>query len=342
MKLTHALAGAAVLSLCVLHAVQPAVVAAAAGDKVERTVREEVVKAIRADPGVGPALIRLVFHDCWVNGCDGSVLLDTTPFNSSSGVEKAAANNIGLRGFDVIDAIKAKLGDAVSCADIVVLAGRDAATILSRGRITYAVETGRKDGVVSSAAAADATLPESTFDINQLTDNFARKNFTVEELVALAGAHAVGVSHLSSFHDRINATTETPINRRYQTALAKDVEALKSKQGSTDPTETFNIRDMDAGFRNASGFDATGVDMAAVGVLDNSFYHANLQNMVLLRSDWELVNGTESIHSLLVFKDNATKWEMEFAAAMAKLSELPAEGTRFEIRKSCRATNDHN
>lgn len=70
MKLTRALAGAAVLSLCVLLAVQPA---AAAGGKVESTVRTEVVKAIRADPGVGPALIRLVFHDCWVNVCSVSV-----------------------------------------------------------------------------------------------------------------------------------------------------------------------------------------------------------------------------------------------------------------------------
>jgi peroxidase len=276
-----------------------------------------------------------------MQGCDGSVLLDTTPFNSSAGVEKAAANNIGLRGFDVIDAIKAKLGDAVSCADIVVLAGRDATTILSRGRITYAVETGRKDGVVSSAAAADATLPESTFDINQLTDNFAAKNFTAEELVALAGAHAVGVSHLSSFRDRLNATTRTPISPRYQAALAGDVEALKGRQNATDPIEKFNIRDMDAGFRNASGFDAAGVDMAAVGVLDNSFYHANLQNMVLLRSDWELRNGTDPSlsDSLFAFRENATVWEMEFAAAMAKLSVLPAEGTRFEMRKSCRATN---
>lgn len=76
MKLTRALAGAAVLSLCVLLAVQPAAVAAAAaGGKVESTVRKEVGKAIRADPSVGPALIRLVFHDCWVNVCSVSVLI---------------------------------------------------------------------------------------------------------------------------------------------------------------------------------------------------------------------------------------------------------------------------
>uniref|UniRef100_J3LVF3 Peroxidase n=1 Tax=Oryza brachyantha TaxID=4533 RepID=J3LVF3_ORYBR len=292
MKLTRAVAGAAVLSLCVLLA-----------------------------------------------GCDGSVLLDTTPSNSSSGVEKAAANNIGLRGFELIDAIKAKLGDAVSCADIVVLAGRDAAAILSRGRITYALKTGRRDGVVSSAAAADATLPQSTFEVSQLKGNFAKKNFTTEELVVLSGAHAVGVSHLSSFKDRLNAATATPIDPSYAAALARDVEALKGQQNTTDPTERFNIRDMDAGFRNASGFDATGVNTTAVGVLDNSFYHATLQNMVLLKSDWVLRTDGEASGSLSDFRDDAAKWEAEFAAAMVKLSNLPAEGTRFEIRKSCRSTN---
>jgi peroxidase len=36
-------------------------------DKVEDKVRKEVEKAIRRDRGAGAALVRLVFHDCWVN-----------------------------------------------------------------------------------------------------------------------------------------------------------------------------------------------------------------------------------------------------------------------------------
>jgi peroxidase len=30
-------------------------------------VNKIVAKAIEEKPGVGPALIRLLFHDCWVN-----------------------------------------------------------------------------------------------------------------------------------------------------------------------------------------------------------------------------------------------------------------------------------
>ncbi|XP_006654964.1 peroxidase 2-like [Oryza brachyantha] len=343
---TAAVAGVLSLCVCVLLAagVQPA--AADAGGygyggkkSIEATVREVVEKAIKRRPAVGPALVRLVFHDCWVNGCDGSVLLEKTPYSSST--EKAAVNNIGLDGFDVIDAIKAKLGAAVSCADIVVLAGRDASAILSRGRVTYDVATGRKDGVVSSAAAADAVLPEPTFEFAQLKDNFARKGFTQGELVILSGAHSIGVAHLSSFQDRLNDSTATPIDDQYRAALSADVGRQKMSQNTPNPTEKNNIRDMGAAFQQAAGYDATGVDTSAVGALDNSYYHNNLQNRVLFKSDWVMRTDGDAASDLAEYRDNATKWDVDFSAAMSKLSKLPAEGTHFEIRKSCRCTNQN-
>ncbi|KAJ1261479.1 hypothetical protein BS78_09G032600 [Paspalum vaginatum] len=170
---TAKLSGAGVvasLCFCLLLAAggKPVAAAADGDDRFERTVFELVNSTIRGnstvkgDPRVGPALIRLLFHDCWVNGCDGSVLLDETPADGAR-TEKAAAKSVGLGGFDLIDRIKAELaasGDsAASCADILAFAARDAATVLSGGRIRYAVARGRGDGVASSAAAADAALP---------------------------------------------------------------------------------------------------------------------------------------------------------------------------------------
>ncbi|KAG8075654.1 hypothetical protein GUJ93_ZPchr0006g45205 [Zizania palustris] len=58
----------------------------------------------------------------------------------------------------------------VSCADIIIYAARDA--------------------------------------ISELIHNFRRKNFTIEELVILSGAHAVGVGHCSSLHTRLTAPLE--------------------------------------------------------------------------------------------------------------------------------------
>lgn len=36
-------------------------------DGVEGTVKRMVEEAIRCKPSLGPALVRLLFHDCWVN-----------------------------------------------------------------------------------------------------------------------------------------------------------------------------------------------------------------------------------------------------------------------------------
>uniref|UniRef100_A0ACD5W2H8 Uncharacterized protein n=1 Tax=Avena sativa TaxID=4498 RepID=A0ACD5W2H8_AVESA len=302
------------------------------------TVKRVVTEAIGGNKGIGAALIRLVFHDCWVNGCDGSVLVDSKPYGSKA--EKEAESNIGLAGFDVIDKIKSQLAspEKLSCADIVVLAAREATFNLSRGNIDYAVKTGRTDGVVSSASAADAVLPPSTFDFEQLKANFAAKGFDTRELVALSGAHTVGVAHHSSFADRLNDTTSTPISQDYKNALVEDIKKR--------PIQPNNIRDKDETFRNDAGYDDTGVNttMAARGVLDNSYYHANLQNRVLFRSDWELRNdfSGQAGNAMETFKRDATQWYDEFGKAMAKLSDLPAQGPRFENRTNCRVFNTNN
>ncbi|KAM0837602.1 hypothetical protein ACQ4PT_061535 [Festuca glaucescens] len=211
-------ARAIVLSLCLglaFFAGQPATVHGGRGrgghgkkDAVADKVNKIVAKAIEDKPSVGPALIRLLFHDdCWVNGCDASVLLDGSKTekkakNKSVGFWSALQhfspkNNIGLDGFDMIDEIKSEVGEDVSCADIVVLAARHATFLVSRGRIAYSVKTGRMDGVSSSAAAADAVLPPSTLRFPQLKANFASKNFTVRELVALSLWHADGSQEIN-------------------------------------------------------------------------------------------------------------------------------------------------
>ena len=67
----------------------------------------------------------------YMQGCDGSVLLDDTI--SLQGEKKASINKKALKGFRIIDRIKNKLESEcpgiVSCADILTVAARDA-TIL--------------------------------------------------------------------------------------------------------------------------------------------------------------------------------------------------------------------
>ncbi|KAM0861104.1 hypothetical protein ACQ4PT_046118 [Festuca glaucescens] len=98
------------------------------------TIKFVVGAAIVKEPRMGASLVRLHFHDCFVNGCDGSILLDDT--DDMIGEKTAKANNMSVRGYDVIDAIKsavntACLGNVVSCADILAVAARDSIVAVS-------------------------------------------------------------------------------------------------------------------------------------------------------------------------------------------------------------------
>uniref|UniRef100_J3LZA1 Plant heme peroxidase family profile domain-containing protein n=1 Tax=Oryza brachyantha TaxID=4533 RepID=J3LZA1_ORYBR len=71
----------------------------------------------------------MLFHDCFVEGCDASVMIE------GSGTERTDPANLSLGGFNVIDAAKRLLEvvcpATVSCSDILVLAARDAVTLVS-------------------------------------------------------------------------------------------------------------------------------------------------------------------------------------------------------------------
>ncbi|KAH9315957.1 hypothetical protein KI387_024584, partial [Taxus chinensis] len=143
-------------------------------------VRSTVEEHVREDPKIASSLLRLHYHDCFVQGCDGSVLI------AGANAERNAAGHAGLRGFDVIEKAKTRLETIcpgiVSCADIVALAARDAVS-LSNGP-DYAVPTGRRDGLVSSAHDA-FDMPDPTDSVQVLQRKFAAKGLSTQDLVVL-------------------------------------------------------------------------------------------------------------------------------------------------------------
>jgi peroxidase len=107
---------------------------------------QEVVGAIVAkehakDPRMAASLVRLHFHDCFVQGCDASVLLDADGSGRFQTEKRSNPNRDSLRGYEVIDEIKAALEHAcphtVSCADIVAVAARDSTVLVCNNFIGY-------------------------------------------------------------------------------------------------------------------------------------------------------------------------------------------------------------
>ncbi|ONK77411.1 uncharacterized protein A4U43_C02F6250 [Asparagus officinalis] len=160
--------------------------------RAELIVRSVVKEAARLDPTMPAALLRLHYHDCIVQGCDGSVLIQKP---RDQGPENSSPNHAGLRGFDVIENAKAQLEaqcpGVVSCADIVALAARDAIA-LSQGPF-YRVPTGRRDGLVSNVADA-ASMPDLQDSIALIRAKFAEKGLSEKDLVLLSAAHTIGTT----------------------------------------------------------------------------------------------------------------------------------------------------
>ncbi|KAF9597384.1 hypothetical protein IFM89_017730 [Coptis chinensis] len=286
-------------------------------------VRGVIQEALRSDPRIGASLIRLHFHDCFVDGCDGSLLLDNS---SSIRTEKDAGPNIAsVRGFDVVDNIKTAAENAcrgvVSCADILAIAA-EASVFLAGGR-SWNVLLGRRDSRTANFAGANTFLPSATEGLTNITAKFAALNLSVTDLVALSGAHTFGRAQCFTF-----------INRLY------------NFRGTGNPDPTLNSSYL-ATLRqicpqNGNGSIVTNLDLTTPDTFDSNYF-TNLQsNQGLLQSDQELfsTNGSLTVPIVSNFSSNQSAFFASFAQSMINMGNIsPLTGTNGEIRSDCKRVN---
>ncbi|XP_040991202.1 peroxidase 60 [Juglans microcarpa x Juglans regia] len=270
------------------------------------------------DPTIAPALIRMQFHDCFVSGCDASLLL-----NGGSS-ERFASPNLSVRGYEFIDEVKDAVESfcpgLVSCADIIAIATRDVISLSGGGR--YRVETGRRDGFESLAENVD--LPGPQIPVSESIAAFARKGLNVTDMVYLLGGHTVGVAHCFFFQDRLYNFQNT--GRPDPTMDRELVRSLRSRcpQKSTG----YNIVSLDQNF--LSSF-----------IVDNSFYQQILRKRGVLQIDQRLALDprTRDIVTTIA-SGRASDFGSKFGEAMIKMGAIQVlTGTEGEIRKSCSVIN---
>eukprot|EP00253_Pinus_taeda_P032324 PITA_32324 len=290
---------------------------------VTNIVGQVIQQALQNDSRIAASLLRMHFHDCFVNGCDGSVLLDDTA--NFTGEKTAGPNNNSLRGFDVVDNIKAAVESAcnatVSCADILAIAA-ERSVVLSSGP-SWSIQLGRRDSTTANPTLPNTAIPAPTDNVSTIIAKFQNVGLSVTDVVALSGGHTIGRARCTVFVNRLynfsgTGNPDATLNSSYLSTLQ-----------STCP-------------QNGNGSTLTSLDPGTPNTFDNNYY-INLQNeMGLFQSDQELLNttGAATISIVNDYSSSQADFFSNFSNSMINMGNInPLTGTSGEIRLNCRKVN---
>ncbi|KAF7100688.1 hypothetical protein CFC21_102171 [Triticum aestivum] len=288
----------------------------------EHVVRAEMECAVRDEPRNAALMLRLHFHDCFVQGCDGSVLLDDTA--TMIGEKQADQNVNSLKGFEVVDKIKAKLEaecpGTVSCADLLAIAARDAVVLV--GGPYWDVPVGRLDSKEASLDLANKDIPTAEQGLVTLISKFWEKGLDATDMVALVGSHTIGFARCANFRDRIYGDFE--MTSKYNPASATYLSKLKE------------ICPLDGGDDNISAMDSH-----TSATFDNAYFETLIKGEGLLNSDqemWSSIAGYSTADTVNKYWADPELFFKQFSDSMVKMGNItnPAGG---EVRKTCRFVN---
>ncbi|KAG8384426.1 hypothetical protein BUALT_Bualt04G0116700 [Buddleja alternifolia] len=287
-----------------------------------KIVRYGVWSAIANETRLAASLLRLHFHDCFVNGCEGSILLDAS--SNFTGEKNAFPNRNSARGFEVIDAIKDNVEKAcpsiVSCTDILTLASRDA--VFLAGGPFWPVPLGRRDGLTATETAANTNLPSPFEPLENITAKFISKGLDVKDVVVLSGAHTIGFAQCSTFKQRLfnfdGAGNPDPI---LDASLLGSLRNMCPNQDDSDSK-------------------LAPLDAATSSKFDSSYFNSLVNNSGLLQSDQALMSDNKTAALVSLYSKLPFLFSKDFGKSMVKMSNIGIlTGQNGEIRKNCRLVN---
>ncbi|KAL8552291.1 hypothetical protein ACS0TY_001113 [Phlomoides rotata] len=282
------------------------------------TVKSVVNSAIQKEARMGASLLRIFFHDCFVNGCDGSLLLDDT--SSFTGEKTAIPNRNSVRGFNVVDNIKSAVEKAcpgvVSCADILAVAARD--SVVTLGGPEWNVKLGRRDAKTASRSAANNGIPPPTSNLNALLSRFNALGLSSKDLVALSGSHTIGQARCTTFRPRIH--NESNIDTSFaQSRRSNCPRASGSGDNNLAP-----------------------LDLQTPTKFENNYFKNLVNQRGLLHSDQQLFNGGSTNSIVRSYSNDNNAFKSDFVAGMIRMGDIsPLTGSNGEIRKNCRRINSN-
>ncbi|OIW20213.1 hypothetical protein TanjilG_06633 [Lupinus angustifolius] len=290
--------------------------------RAQEIVKSILANAVANEPRIAASLLRLHFHDCFVKGCDASILLDSS--GSITSEKGSNPNRNSARGFEVIDEIKSTLEKecphTVSCADILALSARDS-TVLTGGP-SWEVPLGRRDSRGASIKGSNNNIaaPNNTFQT--ILTKFNLQGLDIVDLVALSGSHTIGNSRCTSFRQMLysqtgNAKVEFTLDQYYAAELR-------------------NLCPRSGGDQNLFV-----LDYVTPTKFDNNYFKNLLAYKGLLSSDEVLLSkNQESAELVKQYAENNDLFFQQFAKSMIKMGNIsPLTGPRGEIRKNCRKIN---
>ncbi|BBN16792.1 peroxidase [Marchantia polymorpha subsp. ruderalis] len=288
--------------------------------QLDGIVKAAVTQALNTDLTLAGSLVRMAFHDCFVRGCDASLLLDSTPAQQAE--KTAGPNQNSLRGFNVYDAIKNAVETVcpgvVSCADIIALVARD--SVVATGGPTWPIYLGRRDGIVSSQQEANSQIPAATLGYSQLMAAFANVGLSQHDLVTLSGAHTLGRAQCFLFSNRLYNFTG---------------------QGDTDPTidATFAAQLKAACPPNSPTASFVPLD-STQNIFDRNYYTDVLAGRGVFQSDAALLTARYPLSIITAISQDPTNFFKDFPVSMNRMLAIGVlTGTQGEIRKKCNVVN---
>ncbi|MBA0866291.1 hypothetical protein Goshw_019708 [Gossypium schwendimanii] len=272
-------------------------------------------QAVQSDIRIGAKLIRAHFHDCMVDGCDGSLLLDNDAANGIVSEKDATPNQ--TIDVDIVDDIKTALENAcpglVSCADILALGSQIGVSLA--GGPTWQVPLGRRDSRTANQDGTSA-IPSPFDDFSVLQRKFRDVGLDDStDLVALSGNLRIYFCHQHYF----------------------------SRIG-TDPTLDPTFSDVLAQIcpQGGNGNALANLDSSTADDFDNN-YKTNLQNnRGLLQTDQSLFSTTKAstVANVNRFAGSQRNFFDAFVQSMINMGNIsPLTGSNGEIRANCRRIN---